>query len=340
MPKMRAVQVSKAGGEFELVEREIPQPGFGEALVRVHACGVCHSDVFAREGGYPGVTYPLVPGHEIAGVIESLGEGVHGWQVGQRVGVGWFGGNCGYCEWCRRGLLLDCENMEIPGITVDGGYADFVVIRASAMAAMPDDLAAEEAAPLLCAGITTYNALRQSGVRGGDRVAVLGIGGLGHLGVQFAVKLGMETVAIARGAEKEPLSRELGAHHYIDSTAGDPAQALLELGGADLILSTVTSSDAMAAVFGGLRPRGKLLVVGASMDPIAVPAAALIGGSKAIVGHASGTSRDSEDTLAFSVLSGVRPKIETVPLESAADAYQKMIDGQARFRMVLTTGAS
>jgi D-arabinose 1-dehydrogenase-like Zn-dependent alcohol dehydrogenase len=334
------VQVSEAGGELELVEREIPQPGFGEALVRVHACGVCHSDALAKEGGYPGVTYPLVPGHEIAGVIESLGDGVHGWQVGRRVGVGWFGGNCGYCEWCRRGLLIDCENMEIPGITVDGGYADFVVIRASALASMPDDLAAEEAAPLLCAGITTYNALRRNGVRGGDRVAVLGLGGLGHLGVQFAVKLGAETVAIARGAEKEPLARELGAHHYIDSTAGDTTQALLELGGVDLILSTVTSSDAMAAAFGGLRPRGKLLVVGASMDPIAVPAAALIGGSKAIVGHASGTSRDSEDTLAFSVLSGVRPMIETMPLESAAEAYQKMINGQARFRMVITTGAS
>jgi alcohol dehydrogenase/propanol-preferring alcohol dehydrogenase len=337
---MRAVQVSEAGGDLELVEREVPQPGFGEALVRVHACGVCHSDVLAKEGGYPGVTYPLVPGHEIAGVIEALGDGVHGWEVGERVGVGWFGGNCGYCEWCRRGLLLDCENMEIPGITADGGYADYVVVRASAMASMPDDLVSEEAAPLVCAGITTYNALRHSGVRGGGRVAVLGVGGLGHLGVQFAVKLGFETVAIARGTDKEPLARELGAHHYIDSTSTDPAAALLELGGADLILSTVTSSDAMAAAFGGLRPRGKLLVVGASMDPIAVPAAALIGGSKAIVGHASGTSKDSEDTLAFSVLTGVRPMIETLPLESAAEAYQKMISGEARFRMVLTTGAS
>jgi alcohol dehydrogenase/propanol-preferring alcohol dehydrogenase len=337
---MRAVQVSEAGGELELVERDVPEPGFGEALVRVHACGVCHSDVLAKEGGYPGVTYPVVPGHEIAGVIEALGDGVHGWEVGERVGVGWFGGNCGYCEWCRRGMLLDCENMEIPGITADGGYADFVLVRASAMASMPDDLASDEAAPLVCAGITTYNALRQSGVRGGDRVAVLGVGGLGHLGVQFAVKLGLETVAIARGTEKEPLARELGAHHYIDSTGTDPAQALLELGGVDLILSTVTSSDAMAAAFGGLRPGGKLLVVGASMDPIAVPAAALIAGSKGIVGHASGTSRDSEDTLAFSVLTGVRPMIETMPLESAAEAYQKMISGEARFRMVLTTGAS
>jgi alcohol dehydrogenase/propanol-preferring alcohol dehydrogenase len=337
---MRAVQVSEPGGDFELVEREVPQPGFGEALIRVHACGVCHSDMFAKEGGYPGVTHPLVPGHEIAGVIEALGDGVHGWELGERVGVGWFGGNCGYCEWCRRGLLLDCENLEVTGITVDGGYADYVLVRASAIASMPDDLAAEEAAPLVCAGITTYNALRESGVRGGDRVAVLGVGGLGHLGVQFAVKLGLETVAIARGSEKEPLARKLGAHHYIDSTITDPAAALHELGGVDLILSTVTSSAAMAAAFGGLRPRGKLLVVGASMDPIGVPAAALIGGSKAIVGHASGTSQDSEDTLEFSVLNGVRPMIETMPLESAAEAYQKMISGQARFRMVLTTGAS
>jgi alcohol dehydrogenase/propanol-preferring alcohol dehydrogenase len=340
MANMRAVQVSEPGGDFELVEREVPTPGFGEALVRVHACGVCHSDSFAKNGGYPGVSHPLVPGHEIAGAIESLGDGVKGWETGQRVGVGWFGGNCGYCEWCRRGWLIDCENMEIPGITTDGGYADYVVVRANAMASMPEDLAAEEAAPLLCAGITTYNALRLSRARGGDRVAVLGVGGLGHLGVQFAARLGFETVAIARGTDKAALARDLGAHHYIDSTAGDPGAALMGLGGADVILSTVTSSDAMAAVFGGLRPRGQLLVVGASMDPIAVPAAALIGGAKSIIGHASGTSRDSEDTLAFSVLSGVRPMIETLPLEQAAEAYEKMMSGEARFRMVLTTGAS
>jgi D-arabinose 1-dehydrogenase-like Zn-dependent alcohol dehydrogenase len=230
--------------------------------------------------------------------------------------------------------------MEIPGITIDGGYADYVLVRASALASMPDELDDEDAAPLLCAGITTYNALRHSGARGGDRVAVLGVGGLGHLGVQFARKLGFETVAIARGGEKEGLARKLGAHHYIDSTAGDPGQALADLGGADVILSTVTSADAMAAVFGGLRPQGKLVVVGASMDPIGVPAAMLIGGAKTIAGHASGTSRDSEDTLAFSVLSEVRPMIETLPLERAAEAYEKMISGDARFRMVLTTGAS
>jgi D-arabinose 1-dehydrogenase-like Zn-dependent alcohol dehydrogenase len=336
--KMRAIEVSEPGADFKLVERDVPVPGFGEALVRVHACGICHSDSFAKHGGYPGMSHPLVPGHEIAGAVAALGEGVHGWEVGQRVGVGWFGGNCGYCEWCRRGSLIDCENMEIPGITIDGGYADYVVVKANAMASMPDELGDDEAAPLLCAGITTFNALRHSGARGGDRVAVLGVGGLGHLGVQFAVRLGYETVAIARGTDKEPLARTLGSHHYIDSTAGDPGQELAQLGGADVILSTVTSADAMAAVFSGLRPRGKLVVVGASMDPIGVPAAALIGGSRSIQGHASGTSRDSEDTLAFCALSGVRPMIETRPLEQVNEAYEKMMRGDARFRMVLTTG--
>lgn len=340
MAKMRAIQISEPDGDFELVERDVPEPGPGQALIRVHACGVCHSDVFAKSGQYPGVSFPLVPGHEIAGAIEALGDGVQGWEVGQRVGVGWYGGSCGYCEWCRRGSLIDCENLEIPGITRDGGYADHVVVRANAMASMPEDLGPEEAAPLLCAGITTYNALRRSAVRAGDRAAVLGVGGLGHLGVQFAARMGLETIAVARGTEKEALARKLGAHHYVDSTAGDPAQALLELGGVDLILSTVTSADAISAVFGGLRPRGSLFIVGASMDPIGIPPAALIGGSKSIVGHASGTARDSEDTLHFSALSGVRPMIETLPLESAAEAYEKMLSGEARFRMVLTTGAA
>jgi alcohol dehydrogenase/propanol-preferring alcohol dehydrogenase len=339
MPSMRAMVVKEPGGDFELEEREVPQPALEQAVVRVHACGVCHSDMFAKEGGYPGVTYPVVPGHEIAGEISALGEGVRGWEVGQRVGVGWFGGNCGYCEWCRRGDLMNCQNMEIPGITMDGGYADDVLVRANAMASMPDDLEFEEAGPLLCAGITTYNALRHSGATAGDRVAVLGVGGLGHLGVQFAAKMGFETVAVARGRDKEELAVRLGAQHYIDSTAGDPAEALRGLGGADVILSTVTASEAMGAVFGGLRPRGRLIVVGASMDPIPVPAAALIGGSTLIQGHASGTARDSEDTLNFSVLEDVKPMIETVPLEQAAQAYEKMMSGRARFRMVLTTGA-
>ena len=336
---MRAIVIREPGGDFELEDRPIPEPGAGEAVVRVHACGVCHSDMFAKEGAFPGVTFPVVPGHEIAGEIAALGAGVQGWEVGQRVGIGWFGGNCGYCEWCRRGDLINCQNMEIPGVTVDGGYADYVLVRASAMAAMPDDLADAEAGPLLCAGITTYNALRRSGGTTDQRVAVLGVGGLGHLGVQFAAKMGFETVAIARGQDKEELARRLGAHHYIDSTAGDPGQALAELGGADVVLSTVTSADAIGPVFAGLRPRGRLVVLGASMDPVPVPVAALIGGSRVIEGHASGTSRDSEDTLNFSVLADVRPMIETMPLERAGEAYDKMMSGEARFRMVLTTGA-
>ncbi len=336
MATMRAVVVSEAGGDLELQEREVPSPGLGEALVRVHACGVCHSDMFAKEGAYPGVSFPVVPGHEIAGEISALGDHVDGWEVGQRVGVGWFGGNCGYCEPCRRGQLIDCENMEIPGVTMDGGYADYVVVRASALAAIPDDLADEDAGPLLCAGITTFNALRTSGAGAGDRVAVLGVGGLGHLAVQFAAHLGFDTVAIARGADKEQLARKLGARHYIDSTAGDPGEALQALGGADLVLATVTNAEAMGAVFGGLRPQGKLMIIGASMDPLPIPAAALIAGDKVIEGHASGTSIDSEDTLRFSVLSGVRPMIETLPLERAAEAYERMLSGDARFRMVLT----
>jgi D-arabinose 1-dehydrogenase-like Zn-dependent alcohol dehydrogenase len=339
MAKMRAVQVSEAGGPFELVERDVPQPGREEALVRVHACGICHSDSFAKDGGFPGVTFPVVPGHEIAGEIAALGEGVQGWEVGQRVGVGWFGGNCGYCEPCRRGDLIGCVNMEIPGVTSDGGYADYVLVNAHALALMPDDLADVDAAPLMCAGITTYNALRESGAHGGDLVAVLGLGGLGHLGVQFAAKLGFRTVAIARGAEKAELARKLGAERYIDSTAEDPAEELTKLGGAKVILSTITNAEAVTATFGGLARRGELVIVGASAEPLGIPPAALIGGDKSIIGHASGTSRDSEDTLSFSVLAGVRPMIETLPLEQASEAYEKMISGDARFRMVLTTGA-
>jgi len=247
MATMSAMQVSTAGGDFELVEREVPEPGPDAALVRVHACGVCHSDSFAKEGTYPGVAHPLVPGHEIAGKIAELGERVQGWEVGQRVGVGWFGGNCGYCAQCRRGSLIDCENMAIPGITIDGGYADYVVVKASALASMPDEIADEDAAPLLCAGITTFNALRHSGAAPGELVAILGVGGLGHLGVQYAAKLGFETVAIARGRDKEELARKLGARHYIDSTDGDPGAALAELGGASVILSTwVTGSSPSA----------------------------------------------------------------------------------------------
>lgn len=335
---MRAVQVSEAGGPLELVERAVPEPGRGEVRVKVQACGVCHSDVFAVTGGFPGVSFPIVPGHEIAGVVDAVGEDVHPWEPGQRVGVGWFGGQCGYCEPCRRGDMIACQNSGIPGITFDGGYADHVVVPASALASIPDDLSAADAAPLLCAGVTTFNALRSSVARGGDTVAILGIGGLGHLGVQFARRLGFRTVAIARGTDKEPLARELGAHHYIDSTAQDPAAELQALGGATVILATVTSSAAMAACAGGLKPNGRLIVVGASMEPLELPPAMFIGGSTGLVGHASGTSQDSQDTLAFSELTGVRPMIETRPLEEAQAAYDKMLAGDARFRMVLVTG--
>jgi D-arabinose 1-dehydrogenase-like Zn-dependent alcohol dehydrogenase len=339
MASMRVVQVSEPGGAFELVERDVPEPGPGEALVRVQACGICHSDSYVKEGGFPGVTYPAVPGHEIAGTVAALGEGVRGWEVGQRVGVGWFGGNCGWCHTCRHGEPMFCPNMGIPGITLDGGYADYVVVRSHAMALIPGELAAEDAAPLLCAGLTTYNALRHSGAYGGDLVAVLGVGGLGHMGVQFSRKLGFRTVAIARGREKQELALRLGAHSYIDSTSQDPAEELTRLGGARVILATVTSSAAMAATAGGLGIRGRLIVLGAGMEPLNLPPAMLISGDKAIAGHASGTSGDSEDTLSFSALADVRPMIETLPLEQAAEAYERMMSGAARFRMVLTTGA-
>ncbi|WP_354700913.1 Alcohol dehydrogenase [Paraconexibacter sp. AEG42_29] len=339
MATMRAVQISEAGGPMQLVEREVPVPGAREVRVRVQACGVCHSDVFAVTGGYPGVTFPIVPGHEIAGVIDEVGHDVGSWKVGQRVGVGWFGGNCGHCEPCRRGNFIACQNTGIPGVTFDGGYADHVVVPATALALIPDDLSAEDAAPLLCAGVTTFNALRRSDARGGDTVAVLGVGGLGHLGIQFARRLGFRTVAIARGTAKEELARELGAHHYIDSTQEDPSEALQALGGATVILATASNADAQAAAVGGLAPNGRLIIVGASMDPLGVPPAAFIGGSTGIVGHASGTSQDSQDTLAFSELADVRPMIETMPLEEAQAAYDKMMAGDARFRMVLLTGS-
>lgn len=333
---MRAVQVGSKGGDFELVERPVPTPGPGEALVRVEACGVCHSDMFAKEGLYPGVTFPVVPGHEVAGRVAALGEGVQGWSEGKRVGVGWFGGNCGWCTPCRRGQLIACQNMGIPGVSMDGGYAEYVVVPASALAAIPDELDAADAAPLLCAGITTFNALRHSSARAGDLVAVLGVGGLGHLGVQYAARMGFDTVAIARGTGKESLARELGARHYIDSSASDPSEELARLGGASVVLSTVTNGDAVAATLGGLGVNGQVIVVGAAEQPIPVPASALIGGNASVAGHASGTSMDSEDTMAFSALTGVRPRIETMPLEKAGEAYAKMMAGDARFRMVLT----
>jgi D-arabinose 1-dehydrogenase-like Zn-dependent alcohol dehydrogenase len=334
--KMRAVQVARGGGSLEVVERDVPEPAPGEVRVRIEACGVCHSDSFTVEGMFPGIAYPRIPGHEIAGVIDALGSGVTGWRVGQRVGIGWFGGHCGYCEPCRRGWLTDCRNLRIPGISYDGGYADAMVAPADALAAIPDELGAAEAAPLLCAGVTTFNALRHSGAMPGDVVAILGIGGLGHLGVQFANKLGFRTVAIARGTDKADLAGKLGAHHFIDNSSEDVAAALNRLGGARAMLATVTDAEAMTAAIDGLAVRGRLIVVGVDSKPIQVSPLQLIGASRSIVGHVSGTSIDEEDTLAFSSLTSVRPMIETMPLASAAEAYARMMRGNARFRMVLT----
>jgi D-arabinose 1-dehydrogenase-like Zn-dependent alcohol dehydrogenase len=338
MARMRAVQVKSANGPFELVERDIPDPAARQVRIKVQACGVCHSDSFTKAGLFPGIQYPRVPGHEVVGIVDRVGADVPEWRPGQRVGVGWHGGHCGHCRSCRRGDFITCANGQIPGISYDGGYADYMIAPFEALASIPDQLAAAEAAPLLCAGITTYNALRNSGVRPGDLVGVLGIGGLGHLGVQFAAKMGCRTAAIARGADKESLARKLGAHHYLDSVEQDVAAELNKLGGARVILSTVTSAKAMSAVIGGLGVNGRLMVIGASPDAIEVSPLVLIGARRSIQGWPSGTSSDSEDTLAFSVLAEIRPMIETMPLERAAEAYERMMSGAARFRMVLTTG--
>ena len=332
---MKMARVPEQNAKFELVDVDVPEPGAGQVRVKVHACGVCHSDSLTVAGAM-GNDFPRAPGHEIAGEIDAVGEGVEGWSAGDRVGVGWFGGCDFTCEACRRGDFISCENGQVPGIAYDGGYAEYMVAPAEALARIPDDLDAVDAAPLLCAGITTFNALRESVARPGDLVAILGIGGLGHLGVQYAVKMGFEVVAIARGAEKGPLAKELGAHHYIDSTTEDVAEELTKLGGAQVVLATVTVPDAMTPALGGLKPRGQLVVVGASADPMQVPPFALIPGSTAVQGHASGTSQDSEDTLRFSALTGVRPTIETMPLAEAQAAYDRMMSGDARFRVVLT----
>jgi D-arabinose 1-dehydrogenase-like Zn-dependent alcohol dehydrogenase len=336
MAKMKVAQVTRPGGPFELVEREVPQPGFGEVLVRVQACGICHSDVFTKEGHWPGIHYPRVPGHEIAGIVNEVGAAVTGWVQGQRVGVGWYGGHCGHCRACRRGDLINCEYLAIPGITYDGGYEEYMVAPADALALMPDGISAEEAAPLLCAGITTYNALRHSGAFPGDLVAIQGVGGLGHLGIQFANKFGYKVAAVSRGADNATLARKLGAHHYIDSQASNPAEELKKLGGAKVILATAPSGKAMTALFEGLGTKGKMVVVGASMDPIQVTPIQLIGGRKSLQGWPAGTSADSEDTLNFAVLSGVRPMIEKFPLERANEAYERMMSGKAEYRVVLT----
>lgn len=335
MAKMRAVQVPRPGGPFEIVERDIPEPARGSVRVKVEACGICHSDSLVKEGHWPGIQYPRVPGHEVAGVIDAVGSEVSTWQVGEHVGVGWYGGHDGTCERCRRGDFLTCVNGLISGISFDGGYADYMIAPAQALARLPGDLSAVEAGPLLCAGITTFNSLRHSGARGGDLVAVLGIGGLGHLGVQYAAKMGFRTVAIARGADKGPLALQLGARHYIDSQSQNPAEELTKLGGAAVILSTVTNSKAMSAVTGGLGIGGKLVVLGAAFEPIEVSPLELLGGRRSITGWPSGTAIDSEDTLAFSAMTGVRSMNEIYPLERAAEAYERMMSGQARFRVVL-----
>jgi D-arabinose 1-dehydrogenase-like Zn-dependent alcohol dehydrogenase len=336
MPKMRVAQVPYAKGPFELVERDIPEPLAGKVRVKVQACGVCHSDSVTKDGLFPGIEYPRVPGHEIIGTVDAVGPGVAGWQHGQRIGVGWHGGNCGYCDNCRNDDAFACQNETlVTGISHDGGYAEYMIAPANSLARVPDDLSSVEGAPLMCAGITTFNALRNSNARPGEVVAVLGIGGLGHLGVQFAVKLGFKTVAIARGADKAPLAHELGAHHYIDSQAEDPAAALQKLGGAKVILATATSGAAMSAVQGGLAPRGTLLIVGVpeSLDINPLP---LILGSRSVQGWYSGTSIDSQQTLAFSVLTGVRSMNEIYPFARVAEAYERMMSGEARFRVVLT----
>ncbi len=332
---MKTIQVSKPGGALELVEREIPAPKRDWVRIKVQACGVCHSDMLMKEGYWPGIQYPRIPGHEVAGVIDQVGENVTVWKKGQRVGVGWYGGHCGVCDPCRRGELVCCVVGPITGFSHDGGYAEYMVAPAQSLAAIPDDLAPEVAAPLMCAGITTYNALRNSGARPGDVVAIQAIGGLGHLAVQYASKFGYRTVAIGRGTDAKELALKLGAQVYIDSETAKPAEELQKLGGAKAILSTAPSGKAMSAMIDGLGALGKLVVIGASNDSIEVSPGQLIGGKRSIQGWAAGTSIDSEDTMRFSALSGVRPMIEKFPLARAAEAYDRMMSGQAKFRVVL-----
>lgn len=335
----RVLQVAKAGGPLELVMRPIPDAGPGKVRVRVQACGVCHSDTAAVEGKRMPVKYPTVPGHEVIGLVDAVGEGVVQWKVGDRVGLGWFGGNCGRCEACRRGDLICCIRATPPGIGYDGGYADYLVAPATALASVPEELNSAEAAPLMCAGITTFNALRNSGARAGDTVAILGIGGLGHLGVQFSAKMGFRTVAIARGADKEEFARQLGAHHYIDSTTTKVETALQKLGGARVILATVTDAGAMSDAIGGLGLHGNFVMVGLPGEPLNVGAGPMIRRKQRIQGWPSGTAIDSEDTLKFSGMTGVKALIERYPLERGAEAYARMLSGKARFRVVIETGA-
>jgi D-arabinose 1-dehydrogenase-like Zn-dependent alcohol dehydrogenase len=336
MPRMKAVQVSKPGGDFELVERDIPEPARGQVRIKVEACGVCHSDVLVKEGLWPGMPYPRIPGHEIAGRVDKVGDGVMQWKVGQRVGVGWHGGHDFTCEACRRGNFVLCQNEKITALANDGGYAEYMVSPAEAVAAMPDGLMPAEAAPLMCAGITVFNALRHSGAGPGDLVAVQGIGGLGHLGIQYARQMGFRTVAIGRGADKQQLARKLGAHEYIDTESANPVEALQKLGGAQTILATAPDSKAMSVLLDGLSGDGTLMMVGVGPDPITATPLQLILKRRMIHGWPSGSAMDSEDTLNFSVLTGVRPMIEKYPLEKAAEAYGQMMSGRARFRAVLS----
>jgi D-arabinose 1-dehydrogenase-like Zn-dependent alcohol dehydrogenase len=333
---MKVAQISKPKAGFDIVERDIPQPGAGHVRIKVQACGVCHSDALTKEGLWPGIQYPRVPGHEVAGIVDAVGAGVSSWKKDQRVGVGWHGGHDNTCRECRRGDFINCRNQKIAGISYDGGYQEYMVAPVEALAAIPDSLADAEAAPLLCAGITTYNALRHSGALPGDLVAVQGIGGLGHLGVQFANKFGYRVVAIGRGPTNAARAKKLGASAYIDSQATNAAEELQKLGGAQVILATAPNSKAMSALIDGLAPNGKLLVIGATFDPIEVTPVQLLSGSRTIQGWAAGTPADSEDTLRFAELTGVRPMIETYPLEKADEAYARMMSGKAEFRVVLT----
>ena len=332
------MQVAEPGGSFTLVQTETPDPGPGQVRITVEACGICHSDAMISAGFMPGTTFPVTLGHEVAGRIESIGDGVAGWEIGQRVAIGWFGGSDGYCDACREGDAVNCPQLQVPGVAYPGGYADAMVVPSIALARIPDELTAVEAAPLACAGVTVFNALRRSAARAGDVVAILGLGGLGHLGVQFAAAMGFVTVAIARGSEKAQLATDLGATHHIDSTSQDVAQSLQELGGAKVVLATVTSGEAMAATIDGLARRGELIIAGATPDPVPVTGQQILGGTKRIYGHASGIALDTEQTLRFAVTSGVRAWIEEVPLEAVGPAFEKMLEGKARFRMVLTTG--
>jgi D-arabinose 1-dehydrogenase-like Zn-dependent alcohol dehydrogenase len=333
---MKVAQIGKPGAGFQIVEREIPTPGAGQVRIKVQACGVCHSDVLTVDGLWPGIKYPRVPGHEVAGIVDAVGDGVSAWKKGQRVGVGWHGGQDNTCRECRRGDFRNCQNLKIPGISYDCGYQQYMVAPVEALVAIPDSLKDVDAAPLLCAGITTYNALRHSGAFPGDLVAVQGIGGLGHLGIQFANKFGYKVAAVGRGPEDAALAKKLGASVYIDSKATNAAEELQKMGGAKVILATAPSSKAMSELFNGLGPNGKLIVIGVTFDPLEVAPVQLITGSKSIQGWAAGTPADSEDTLRFAELSGVRPMIETYPLEKAADAYARMLSGKAEFRVVLT----